>query len=122
MEGMVGAIEEDEGAIVEEVERGTTVEVVTTEFANSEGEVLAIETEEIRPQVVEIETSSEIKGIVIEKVVPLGGIGEVSTLLTPKKKRKLSSVGGELSRRRRTRASWKIEVVSIEIPIFTIET
>ena len=62
-------------------------------------------TEEISPWVFEIETSLEIKGIVIEQEVPLAGIGEVSTLLTPNKKRKISSVGGESTRRRRTRAS-----------------
>ena len=74
---------------------------------------MATETEEIRPQVVEIETSSEIKGTVIEKEVPLAGIGEVSILLTPNKKRKRSSVRGESYRRRIPMDSLIVEVVSV---------
>ena len=105
---MVGAIEENEGVVVEKIEMGVAAEAVTREAravnASREEGVVA-ETQEISPQVVEIKTSSKIKGTVIEQEEPLSRIGEVSTLLTLNKKRKISSVGGESSRRRRTRES-----------------
>ena len=69
---------------------------------------------------VNIETSSEIKRNIIEQEEPLAGIGEISTLLTPNKKRKRPSVEEESSMRR-TRDSWTTKVVTIEIPIFPLK-
>ena len=67
---MVGAIEENEGETTEEIEMETIVEAVTmedgvTNAARQEGVV--VETKEIRPQVVDIETYLEIKGTIIKQ-------------------------------------------------------
>ena len=86
MEEMVGAIEEIEGVAAEELERGIVVEEVTAEAGATnveEEEGKVAETKEIRPQVFDIKTSSEIKGIAIEEEEPLAETGEVSTFLTP---------------------------------------
>ena len=45
-----------------------------------EGEVL--ETGEIRPQIIDIKTSSEIRGTIIEEEEPLAETGEVFAFLT----------------------------------------
>ena len=97
MEEMVGAIEETEGETTEEMERGTVAKEATMETrdVNVEGEEGKVtKTEEISSQVVNIETSSDIKGTAIEEEEPLAETGEVSTFLTPQRKRKILSTGG----------------------------
>ena len=79
MEEMVGPIEEvapllAEEAATEEMEGETVAEEETMEYgatnaAGEEGEVA--KTQEIIPQVIEIETSLEIKGTLIEEEEPL---------------------------------------------------
>ena len=95
MEEMVGGIEESvpletKGGATEEIEGGTPVDVVTMKAgaAIAVGEEEVEQTGEIRPQVVEIENSLEIKGISIEDDENLVETGKIYTFLTPQRKRK----------------------------------
>ena len=58
--------------------------------AVEEGEVA--ETGKIRPQIVDIGTSSDIRGTIIEEEEPLAETREVSFFLTPQRKRKRSII------------------------------
>ena len=83
------------GAPAVEIEVGTAAEASTMKVGSAnaaleEGEV--VETGEIRPQIVDIETSSEIRGTIIEEEEPLAETREVSFFLTPQRKRKRSII------------------------------
>ena len=76
--------------------------------------------QEVNPQVVDIESSSKIRGTIIEEYDPLIETREASTLLMPHRKKKRSMIQGQsfgLIKRRRMRASWATEVVNVEIAI-----
>ena len=49
---------------------------------------------EVKPQVIDIESSFEIRGTIIEEEEPLAETREVSTLLMPQRKKKRSSIKG----------------------------
>ena len=83
------------GATTIETEVGKTAEATTmkVEAVNvtiEEGE--DVENGEIRPQIVDIETSSEIRGTIIEEEEPLAETREVCFFLTPQRKRKRSII------------------------------
>ena len=52
-------------------------------------------TVEIRAQIDDIETSSKIRGTIIEEEEPLEETGDVFVFITPQRKRKILSIKGE---------------------------
>ena len=106
---LAAVTEAEMGAASPETKVGTIVEAMTMEVGATnagveEGEFAV--TGEIIQQIIDIETSSEIRGTIIEEEEPLVETGEVSIFFTPQINKKRSIIKGESSRRRRTRASW----------------